>query len=317
MSTSPNSPGGPDGREDRDTDDFHGEVQGPSSSTWDPADVHPISRHPARRVVLLAALGGAAVSSCTATGVEPSASSAPTAHTNVAGTSTAPPSPPPAGTSTAVAGGSGSAVHVLSVSGPDVVTGPPAVSAVALTFHGAGDPNLTAQALAITAASGAKVTVFAVGQWLAANPSLGRDIVGAGHDLGNHTWSHQPMTSLTLAQATEEIRRGADAVTEAVGSAGLLFRPSGTPHSTPSITAAARTVGYQRCVSYDVDPVDYADPGAELVRTRTLSAVGSGSIVSLHLGHQGTITALPGILAGLRARGLAAVTMTQLLATTS
>ncbi len=314
MSTSSKSPGRP---EDRDTDDLHGEVQGPSSGTWEPVDVYGASRHPARRVVLLAALAGAAASSCTATGPEHSASSASTSPTttDVAGKSTAPPSPPPAATSTA--GGSGSAVHVLSVSGPDIVTGPTVVSAVALTFHGAGDPNLTAQALSITAASGAKVTVFAVGQWLAANPSLGRDIVAAGHDLGNHTWSHQPMTSLTLVQATDEIRRGADAVTKAVGSAGLLFRPSGTPHSTPSITAAARTVGYRRCVSYDVDPVDYADPGAELVRTRTLSAVRSGSIVSLHLGHQGTITALPGILAGLRARGLAAVTMTQLLATTS
>ena len=50
------------------------------------------------------------------------------------------------------------------------------------------------------------------------------------------------------------------------------------------------------------------------MRERTLADVKAGSIVSLHLGHAGTVAALPGILAGLRARGLAAVTVTELLA---
>ncbi|MFP5347343.1 MAG: polysaccharide deacetylase family protein, partial [Actinomycetes bacterium] len=165
----------------------------------------------------------------------------------------------------------------------------------------------------IAAAARAHLTVFAVGQWLASNVSLGRQIAAEGHELGNHTWSHQPMTTLSPTAAQVEIQRGADAVTAVLGSPGLLFRPSGTPSSTPAIRAAARTVGYPRCVSYDVDPLDYQDPGADAVRGRTLAAVTAGSIVSLHLGHQGTIDALPGILAGLAARNLTAVTVTALL----
>jgi hypothetical protein len=39
-----------------------------------------------------------------------------------------------------------------------------------------------------------------------------------------------------------------------------------------------------------------------------------GSIVSLHFGHQGTIDALPDILAVLRSRGLRPVTTSALLA---
>jgi hypothetical protein len=38
-----------------------------------------------------------------------------------------------------------------------------------------------------------------------------------------------------------------------------------------------------------------------------------GSIVSLHLGHLGTVQAIPAILDGLRSRGLAAVTMSDLM----
>jgi peptidoglycan/xylan/chitin deacetylase (PgdA/CDA1 family) len=121
------------------------------------------------------------------------------------------------------------------------------------------------------------------------------------------------MPGLDAAATRREVEQGANAVAASVGAAGLLFRPSGTQTSTPTIRAAALAAGYARCVSYDVDPLDYTDPGASAVQSRTLAEVRPGSIVSLHLGHQGTIDALPGILRGLADKGLAAVTVTRLL----
>ena len=197
--------------------------------------------------------------------------------------------------------------------GPDIVNGPRTRHEVALTFHGAGDRSLTEQILRDCADHDAQITVFAVGQWLAGTPSLGVQILAAGHELGNHTWSHQPMRTLSAQAADDEIRRGADALRRATGSAGWWFRPSGTPRSTATIRAAAGRSGYQRCVSYDVDPQDYRDPGAALVASRTLDQVRPGSIVSLHLGHSGTVRALPQILAGLGAKGLLPVTLSRLL----
>ena len=44
-----------------------------------------------------------------------------------------------------------------------------------------------------------------------------------------------------------------------------------------------------------------------------LGSVRPGSIVSLHLGHPGTVTALPAIVHGLARRGLRPVTLTGLL----
>ena len=216
-----------------------------------------------------------------------------------------------AGTSGTSAAGRGT---VLAAAGPDIRFGPRDAPAVALTFHGAGAAARTSDVLDIARAHGAHLTVFAVGQWLQANPALGKAILAAGHDLGNHTWSHQPMRRLSAAEAGAEVSRGAAQVAAVRGSAGLLFRPSGTPASTATIRSAARASGYARCISYDVDPQDYLDPGAGAVQARTLAAVRAGSIVSLHLGHLGTVAALPGILAGLRARGLHAVTITELLA---
>ncbi len=210
-------------------------------------------------------------------------------------------------------GGETTAPAVLTTPGADIRNGPATEAAVALTFHGAGDLALAHAALDVLASRGARVTVFAVGSWLSATPSIGREIVAAGHALGNHTWSHPTLTHLGLAAATDEVRRGADAVAAAVGSAGMLFRPSGTPSSTATIRSAALSVGYARSISYDLDSLDYTDPGADAVVSTVTAALHRGAIVSLHLGHRETVMALPKILDALDAAQLRPVTVPDLL----
>jgi len=265
-------------------------------------------------IVSLAAVLAAAGCSGSVTQGEPRSTA--TDQTAAGGPTTATTSPPAAPTPAAAATqGSGPSPEpaVARSAGPDIVNGPRTRHEVALTFHGAGDRSLTEQILRDCADHDARITVFAVGQWLAGTPSLGLQILAAGHELGNHTWSHQPMRTLSPQAADDEIRRGADALRKATGAVGWWFRPSGTPRSTATIRAAAGRSGYQRCVSYDVDPQDYRDPGAALVASRALGQVRAGSIVSLHLGHEGTVRALPQILAGLAVKGLLPVTLSKLL----
>jgi len=71
--------------------------------------------------------------------------------------------------------------------------------------------------------------------------------------------------------------------------------------------------GYPVALGFDVDPLDYNQPGADVVAQRTLDAVKPGSIISLHFNYPGTIAALPKILDGLAARQLTPVTTSQLL----
>lgn len=162
--------------------------------------------------------------------------------------------------------------------------------------------------------AGARITVLAVGSWLEANPAMARRILDGGHELGNHTLTHPPLRRLDAAACYGEIDGCARVLQQLTGTRGRWFRPSGTPHATPLIAAQAGRAGYRTSLSYDVDPRDYADPGAAAVRDRTLAAVRPGSIVSLHLGHAGTVAALPGIIDGLRSQGLRAVTVGALLA---
>lgn len=254
-----------------------------------------------RRAFLLS-LGAAAVgtAACGESGRPDAAAPSTPARTTPRPAATPSGSPHPATTS------------VPTTSGPDLLHGPRDVPAVALTFHGAGEPALTQGALAALKAADARVTVMAVGTWLQHDPSLARSVLDAGHELGNHTWSHQPMRRLGAAAARTEIARAADELARLAGGPVRWFRPSGTPRSTATIRAAALASGYARCLSYDVDPLDYTDPGPAAVTRGVLTGVQNGSIVSLHLGHAGTVAALPAVLAGLHERGLRAVTVSQL-----
>jgi peptidoglycan/xylan/chitin deacetylase (PgdA/CDA1 family) len=58
--------------------------------------------------------------------------------------------------------------------------------------------------------------------------------------------------------------------------------------------------------------LDWTDPGPAAVVVNARAAT-AGSIISLHLGHAGTVAALPRIIRDLKSRGLSPVTAAELL----
>jgi peptidoglycan/xylan/chitin deacetylase (PgdA/CDA1 family) len=161
--------------------------------------------------------------------------------------------------------------------------------------------------------AGARVTVLAVGTWLEQYPQMARRILDGGHELGNHTLHHLDIAAMGAPGAYAEIAGCARRLHALTGSIGRWFRPSQTRYATALIERTARRVGYRTCVSYDVDSLDYTDPGPDAVVATVLGSVRRGSIISLHLGHPGTVTALPAILNGVARRELRPVTLTELL----
>jgi peptidoglycan/xylan/chitin deacetylase (PgdA/CDA1 family) len=249
-----------------------------------------------RRNALAAAAAAAAVvfasAGCEAEPAGPASSAAP------ARTPAPPPTTPP---------------PTLGTLPAQVTTGPTDRPSVALTFHGQGDPAVVNQLLTELASAGVTVTVLAVGSWLAAQPAMARRILDGGHELGNHTQNHLAIADMSPAKAFAEIDQCAQTLKRLTGSIGTWFRPSQTQFATPTIEAQAAKVGYRTCLSYDVDSLDYTDPGPDAIVRNTLGAVRNGSIVSLHFGHSGTISAMPALLDGLRGKGLRPVTMTELM----
>lgn len=251
-----------------------------------------------RRTVVIAATAGALVSGCSLRHADPRATAGPG------------PAPRPAASASRSAGRGTVPADGLAA---QVAHGPRDRPQVALTFHGQGDPALAAALLGTAERAGARVTVMAVGSWLDACPQMARRVLDGGHELGNHTQTHGAIDEMGPAAAYSEIERCAIRLRKLTGSRGRWFRPSRARLATPAVRAAARRAGYANVLSYDVDSLDYTDPGAAAVRATVLHGVRPGSVVSLHLGHEGTVVALRGILEDLFRRGLRAVTVSELL----
>jgi peptidoglycan/xylan/chitin deacetylase (PgdA/CDA1 family) len=198
-----------------------------------------------------------------------------------------------------------------------VVSGPTTKPRVALTFHTNGDLDLADQLLDVLDTRHVKMTSFVVGDWLVANPDMAKRIADGGHEFANHTFTHPSFLELDRQAQVVEVVRCRDVLERLTGGPGAAFRPSGTDDGTASpgeqVLSVASEAGYATVLGFDVDPLDYQDPGADAVTQRTLAAVHPGAIVSLHFGHAGTVQAMPAILDGLDARNLAPVTISTLL----
>jgi hypothetical protein len=94
---------------------------------------------------------------------------------------------------------------------------------------------------------GLKVTVFVVGQdaALATNHSVLRSIRDAGHEIGNHSFHHEPWLHLySDQQIEEELVRAEEAIAVATGQQPKGFRGPGFSHSEPLLRLLAER-GYE------------------------------------------------------------------------
>ncbi len=265
-----------------------------------------------------AALGVAGLAACSGS---PAASRPPTHSATPSGGTTTMPTTTPTNTPTTKSAGPAPGPGLTPGGGPAmaVAHGPRDSPKVALTFHlgpnhAGQDVALAQQLLGQIRQLHAPITVFAVGQWIEQHPELVPLIVGDGHELGNHTYTHPILTQLGVARVAHEIDACRDVLGRLAPSHGRYFRPSGTSQATPLILAQAGTAGYHTVVDFDVDPLDYTDPGADAIVAAIEATVQPGSIISLHFGHPGTIQALPRIAATLEGRRLVPVVLSDLLA---
>ena len=77
---------------------------------------------------------------------------------------------------------------------------------VALTFDD-GPTARTPELLATLDAADVPATFYLIGKDLAAHPEYGKQIVDAGHEIGNHSFSHRRMVFVTPGTVRDEIER--------------------------------------------------------------------------------------------------------------
>ena len=181
------------------------------------------------------------------------------------------------------------------------------VKCVALTFDDGPGPY-TPQLLSSLDRFAAKATFFVIGQNVVASPSVVRSEIAAGHEVGNHSWSHRDLTRVAHKELVNQITWGDQAIRNATGQSPTLIRP---PYG--AVDAALRRTVDRPLILWNVDTLDWKYRNSPRVVKAVLSTVKPGDIVLLHDIHRTTIRAVPDILKALSARGYHFVTVSELM----
>jgi peptidoglycan/xylan/chitin deacetylase (PgdA/CDA1 family) len=198
---------------------------------------------------------------------------------------------------------------VQDVQGPEKV--------VALTFDDGPVPDRVEPLLSILREEQVRATFFVIGEAVAEHPDSARKLVAAGHQLGNHSYTHRRMIFRSGAFYVREIEE-TDAQIRAVGFPGpIVFRPPygkklvGLPQY---LAATGRTT-----VTWGVQPEADSGPprpAAEVV-SHVLARTYPGAIILLHPWYPGgeeTRQAIRPVIQGLKQQGYRFVTVNELLA---
>lgn len=189
---------------------------------------------------------------------------------------------------------------------------------VALTFDDGPTASGTNAILKVLAESQVKATFFLIGGELAQNPAEARQIVAAGHEVGNHSYSHTRMLLVSPAFVQQEIEKTDQLIRAAGYDNEITFRP---PYCKKLFTLPWYLSQTGRLtITWDVEPDSNpklaADAGKIIAETR--ASVRPGSIILLHAmypNRQPSLQAVRGIIEALRQDDYRFLTISELLAT--
>lgn len=108
-------------------------------------------------------------------------------------------------------------------------------------------PEVVPRVLQLAARQGLNMTVFVVGQDAASseNRESLRAIAAAGHEIGNHSFRHEPwLPTYESDELAHELQRAHDAIREATGIAPVGYRGPGFSRSSAVLEALA-AMGYE------------------------------------------------------------------------
>ena len=195
---------------------------------------------------------------------------------------------------------------------------------VAITFDDGPDPRWTPKILDILKAANVKAAFFLVGVNAEQHPGLVRRIVDEGHEIGNHTYYHPNLALCWPEHVRLELNATQLLIESITGRATTLFRPPYAADTSPSQLSELIPLQIAQDLDYlvvleNIDPQDWAKPGADIILQRVKQQRRDGSIILLHDAggdRSQTVEALPRILDWLHARGDSVVPLSTLLGTT-
>ena len=182
---------------------------------------------------------------------------------------------------------------------------------VALTYDDGPHKEFTPKLLQALKDKNARATFFVQGVNIAGNEDILRDAYLAGHEIGNHSWSHKQLTRLNTRGMTDEIMKCSNAVEAVTGKKPRLVRPPYGAHNQ-QLRDNAKTLDIY-LINWSIDTNDWRGASTPETIVAEVEKAYDGCIILMHDRLQRTIDATGPVIDLLRAKGYRCVTVSQLL----
>ena len=179
---------------------------------------------------------------------------------------------------------------------------------VALTFDDGPRCSTTERLLDGLKERGVCATFFLIGQQIESNASLVERMASEGHQVGNHTWSHQRLEGIDAAAAAQEVERTEAVLEDLLGEGEYWLRP---PYGQV-MDGLEDSFGVPM-IKWSVDPRDWESRDAEKVSKAILKDVKPNSIILLHDIYPTSVDAALKVVDTLQEEGYWFVTVEELL----
>lgn len=188
---------------------------------------------------------------------------------------------------------------------------------VALTFDDGPTSYATEKILAVLREKEVKATFFLIGAELAQYPEGGRLIYSAGHEIGNHSYSHDRMFFKSPSFISTEIERTDELIRQTGWQGTIHFR---SPFGKRLLLLPWYLYRHNRLnIFWDLEPDSAPElaGSAERMARHVTDKVQPGSIILLHVMYPNRVEsfkAVPLIIDGLKAKGYRFARLSELLA---
>lgn len=185
---------------------------------------------------------------------------------------------------------------------------------IAITFDDGPHPYLTQRIMEILDRYHVKSTFFMVGVNVINYPDVAKQVIAQGHEVGNHTFSHNHLNKMSEETLATELERCEDALEELCEYRPHLFRPP--EGAVNDYVQHCTDNGDYRLILWSIDTKDWENKDTSKIVNSVLDSVEAGDIILMHdyIGRKShTPEALEILLPELISRGFEPVTVSRLL----
>lgn len=184
---------------------------------------------------------------------------------------------------------------------------------VALTFDDGPVKKQTDEILRILREENIKATFYVIGSDIEKNPGELEKIILGGHEIGNHSYTHERMVLVTPSFVKSEIETTDALIKKAGWTKEITFRP---PFGKKLFALPFYlSQNNRKSIIWDVEPETYFEKSDDIIKN-TLDETKNGSIILLHVMYDSraeSMKSIRPIIENLREKGFEFVTVSELL----